>query len=362
MKNKLLIAMLLASVSLTACTNEGDKAPEATKQEEPAENTSKEKDSTDKTSSEDKQESTKSEKEANESSETVKINDINGEVEVKKNPQRVVALDNRTFETLEDWGIKPVAVPKAVMPDSSAFVSDDEIEDIGNHKEPNLEILAAADPDLVIIGQRFGSYEEDIRKLVPNADIINLNWDVSEEAGNPGENLVKGFKESIDGLGKIFEKEDEAEALKAKLDESIAKAKEAYDGKTVVSTVVSGGEIGYSAPSFGRVWGPLYEVLGLKPAIEVDNTSSDHKGDDISVEAIAEENPAYLLVLDRDAATSSASDSQPATDVIENSEAMKATDAVANNKIYYAPDDTYTNESPQTFIEIFEGLAELFGN
>lgn len=348
MKNKLLIAMLLASLTLTACgkdqaSNTEEKAE--TKVEQPAE----EKTSEENTASEES------------SDETVKIKDLTGEVEVRKNPKKVVALDNRTFETLEDWGIKLVAAPKPIMPATSGYKKDDSIVDIGNHKEPNLEALAAADPDLVIVGQRFGSYYEEIKKLLPNADVINLNWDVSEEAENPGENLINGLKDSVDSLGKIFDKEDEAEELKKKLDDSIAKAKEAYKGGSVVSVVVSGGEIGYSAPGFGRVWGPLYEVLGLKPAIEVTNTSSDHKGDDISVEAIAQANPAYLLVLDRDAAvTKDGEESTPASDVIEGSEALKATEAIKNSAIYYAPADTYTNESPQTFIKIFEGLADLF--
>lgn len=348
MKNKLLIAMLLASLTLTACgkdqaSNTDEKAE--TKVEQSAE----EKTSEENTASEES------------SDETVKIKDLTGEVEVRKNPKKVVALDNRTFETLEDWGIKLVAAPKPIMPTTSGYKKDDSIVDIGNHKEPNLEALAAADPDLVVVGQRFGSYYEDIKKLLPNADVINLSWDVSEEAENPGENLINGLKDSVDSLGKIFDKEDEAEELKKKLDDSIAKAKEAYKGGSVVSVVVSGGEIGYSAPGFGRVWGPLYEVLGLKPAIEVTNTSSDHKGDDISVEAIAQANPAYLLVLDRDAATTKdGEESTPASDVIEGSEALKATEAIKNSAIYYAPADTYTNESPQTFIKIFEGLADLF--
>lgn len=354
MKNKLLIAMLLASLTLTACGNDQAKKTEdmaETKVEESAE---------EKTS--DENEASKEEATGEETSnETVKIKDLTGEVEVRKNPKKIVALDNRTFETLEDWGIKLVAAPKPIMPKTSGYIKDDSIVDIGNHKEPNLEALAAADPDLVIVGQRFGSYYDEIKKLLPNADVINLNWDVSEEAENPGENLINGFKDSIDSLGAIFDKKDEAEELKAKLDESIAKAKDAYKEGSVVSVVVSGGDIGYSAPSFGRVWGPLYDVLGLKPAIEVTNTSSDHKGDDISVEAIAEANPAYLLVLDRDAAvTKDGEESTPASDVIEGSEALKNTDAIKNSAIYYAPADTYTNESPQTFIKIFEGLAELF--
>lgn len=361
MKNKLILAMLLASLSLTACQNDGADKKEETKQETPAAEEKAEDSAKKEEAPADEKADDKKEEAASTDSETVKVKDITGEVEVKKNPQKVVALDNRTFETLEEWGIKPVAVPKDVMPSTSGFVKDEEIQDIGNHKEPNLEVLAAADPDLVIVGQRFGKYTDEIKKLVPNAQVIDLNWNVSEEAEKPGENLINGFKDSIDTLGKIFEKEEEAEALKTKLDESIAKAKEAYDGSSVVSVVVSGGEIGYSAPHYGRVWGPLYEVLGLKPAIEVSNTSSDHKGDDISVEAIAEANPAALLVLDRDAAiTKEGEESTPAKDVIEGSEALKATDAIKNGKVYYAPADTYTNESPQTFIKIFEGLAELF--
>ncbi|WP_311487894.1 ABC transporter substrate-binding protein [uncultured Helcococcus sp.] len=332
MKNKLLVIALLLSLILTACSNNQGQDV-----------------------------NTKDETNAESSVDTVKIKDLTGEVEVKKNPKKVAALDNRTFETLENWEIKLVAAPKAVMPATSGYKTDETIADIGNHREPNLEALAAANPDLVIVGQRFGSHYDEIKKLLPKADIINLNWDVSKDAEKPGENLINGFKDSIDSLGAIFDKKAEADELKKNLDDSITKAKEAYKGGSVVSVVVSGGEIGYSAPGFGRVWGPLFQVLDLTPAIEIDNTSSDHKGDEISVEAIAQANPKYLLVLDRDAATTKAGEeSIPASDVIEGSQALKNVDAIKDSNIYYAPADTYTNESPQTFIKIFEGLADLF--
>ena len=85
--------------------------------------------------------------------------------------------------------------------------------------------------------------------------------------------------------------------------------------------------------------------------------SSDHQGDDISVEAIAQSNPDWIFVLDRDAAVSSASEAVPAQDVIDNSPALKNTKAVSRGKIVYAPKDTYTNESIQTYLELFEILA-----
>lgn len=289
---------------------------------------------------------------------TVEITDVHGTVTVPVNPKNVVALDSRTFETLADWGIELAAAPKPVMPADSPYVADASVQDIGNHREPNLEILAAADPELVIVGQRFANFYEDIKKIVPNAVVIDLNFDVSEAAATPGENLVNGLKNSTLALGQIFDKNAEAEKLTADFDQAIEKAKSAYNGTdTVMSVIVSGGNIGFSAPNSGRVWGPMYEIFGWVPALEVDKSSSDHQGDEVSVEAIAQSNPDWIFVLDRDAAVSSTEGATPAQDVIDHSPALKNTKAVSEGKIVYAPDDTYTNESIQTYLELFENLA-----
>lgn len=289
---------------------------------------------------------------------TVEVTDIHGTVTVPVNPKNVVALDNRTFETLSDWGIELAAVPKGVMPAESPYVSNEAVQDIGSHNEPNLEIIAAVNPELVIIGQRFAKYYEDIKALVPNAVVIDLSFDVSGESAAAGESLVNGLKNSTAALGKIFDKNEEADKLNASFDKAIADAKGAYNGTDkVMSVVVSGGNIGFSAPHTGRVWGPMYEIFGWVPALEVDGTSSDHKGDDISVEAIAQSNPDWIFVLDRDAAVSSTTDAVPAQDVINNSPALQNITAVTEERIVFAPNDTYTNESIQTYIELFENLA-----
>lgn len=290
---------------------------------------------------------------------TVEITDKHGTVTVPVNPKNVVALDNRTFETLSDWGIELAAAPKPVMPADSPYVSDEAVLDIGNHREPNLEILASVEPELVIIGQRFASYYEDIKAVVPNAAVIDLNFDVSKEAEKPGDNLVNGLKDSTMALGKIFDKNEEAEKLIADFDKAIETTKASYNGTdTVMSVVVSGGNIGFSAPKTGRVWGPMYEIFGWVPSLEIKEASSDHQGDEISVEAIAQSNPDWIFVLDRDAAVSSSEDAVPAKDVIDNSPALKNTKAVTEGNIVYAPNDTYTNESIETYLELFKDLAE----
>lgn len=235
---------------------------------------------------------------------TVDITDATGTVvTVPVNPERVVVLDNRSFETLESWGIQLAAVPKAVIPTTIGYKNDDSAQDIGNHREPKLEIIAAVDPELVIVGQRFAGFYEDIKKLVPNAAVINLNIDVSAKDGTSGQNLVNGFKDITLTLGKIFDKNDEAQALVAEFEKSIENAKASYNQEdTVMSVIVSGGNIGYSSPGNGRVWGPLYDILGWKSALDVAESTSDHQGDEVSVEAIAQSNPDWLFVMDRDAA------------------------------------------------------------
>ncbi len=288
---------------------------------------------------------------------TVEITDAHGTVTVPVNPKNVISLDSRSYETLADWGVELAAAPKGVMHADSPYVSDDSVQDIGNHREPNLEIIAAADPELVIIGQRFAGFYEEIKALVPNATVIDLEIDLSQEAETPGENLVNGVKNNTLILGRIFDKNKEAVELIAAFDHSIEEAKSAYNGTdTVMSVVVSAGNIGFAAPGAGRIWGPMYDMFGWVPALEVTGATSDHQGDDISVEAIAQSNPDWIFVLDRDAAVSSATDAVPAQDVIDNSPALKNTTAISKEQILYAPNDIYTNESIQTYIALFENL------
>ncbi|HEY8362315.1 MAG TPA: siderophore ABC transporter substrate-binding protein [Tissierellaceae bacterium] len=351
MKSKFLLLIsiiMIFALMLTACSSKSNNANETTQisSVEPNEGADN-----------------KIDEQTENQAETVEVIDAHGTVIVPVNPKNVVSLDNRTFETLASWGIKLAAAPKQVMPMDSPYIADESVLDIGNHREPNLEIIAAVEPELIIVGQRFASFYEDIKALVPNAAVIDLNFDISETAESPGENFVNGFKNTTLILGRIFNKSEEAKNLIAEFESALERAKAAYNGTDrIMSVIVSGGNIGFSAPRTGRVWGPLYEIFGWIPALDINNATSDHQGDEVSVEAIAQSNPDWIFVLDRDAAVSTSADYVPAKDVIENSPALQNVKAVKEGKIIYAPNDTYTNESIQTFIEIFESIANAFEN
>lgn len=293
----------------------------------------------------------------------VEITDAHGTVTVPINPAVVVALDSRTYETLDAWGVEVAAAPKPLLPDGVSYKTDDNVQDIGNHREPNLEIIAAVQPDLVIVGQRFGSYYEDIKALVPDAVVIDLNIDTSEEATTPGENLIQGFVGYTTVLGQIFDKNEEATQLVADFETAMENARAAYNGTdTIMSVIVSGGDVRFAAPGTGRVWGPLYEIFNWVPSLEVDGASTDHQGDDISIEAIAQSNPDWIFVMDRDGMNAGQEGVVPARDIISNSPALQNIDAVTNDQVFYAAENLYVSETIQSFTVLFNELAETLSH
>ncbi|SDC55462.1 siderophore ABC transporter substrate-binding protein [Streptomyces prasinopilosus] len=284
---------------------------------------------------------------------SVEIEDNHGTQKVEVPAKSVVATDNRTFQTLSDWGVELAAAPVDLIAKDNPYKTDKSIVNLGSHNEPDLEAVVAVEPDLVINGQRFASYREDIRKLAPDAAIVELD----PREGKP---FDEELKRQVEGLGKIFGHEEDARKLVEDFDAAIARAKDAYDPKDgVIGVITSGGEINYAAPGTGRTVGPVFDILGLTPAIEADG-STDHQGDDLSVEAIAAAKPDLMIVLDRDAAVSANTSEAyvPSNELLVESKALKNVPAVENDNIVYFPQLTYVNEGIQTYTAFFNDLAD----
>ncbi|WP_209373388.1 siderophore ABC transporter substrate-binding protein [Brevibacterium renqingii] len=288
-------------------------------------------------------------------SNTIEVEDNSGKQTVANPPESVVATDNRTFETLDTWGIELSAGAVSLMPDDLSYTKDDSILDLGSHREPDLEKVVEAKPDLIINGQRFSQYHDDLAKLAPDATILELD-------PRDDEPFDDELKRQTTVLGEVFGKQDEAKKLIEDFDASIERARSAYDeNDKAMGLITSAGDIGYSAPSVGRTVGPVFDILDLNPALEVEESSEDHQGDDVSVEAIADSNPDLMLVMDRDASFAPEDrdeGSAPAAEVLEDSEALKDVPAIKDDKIVYFPEDTYLNEGIQTYTEFFNSFAD----
>ena len=284
---------------------------------------------------------------------TVTVTDNHGEIEVPVDPARVVALDNTTFQTLSDWGIDLVAAPKPLMYDLWPNLSDgDDVLDVGLHREPDLEAVISAQPDLIVGGYRF----RDIY-----ADLVDIQPATIETSPRDGEEQIAELTRQVEILGQVFDREEEAAQLADDLDAAVAEARSAYNGTdTVVGLLTSGGEISYAAPGDGRGVGAVFPTLDLVPGIERAAENASH-GDDISVEAIAAANPEWLIVLDRDAMFGE-DGYVAARELIEGSEALRNVPAVAKGQIVYLDPSFYLDEGIQAYTKLYSDIAAAFAS
>lgn len=288
---------------------------------------------------------------------TVTVTDNEDEKTIEVPPERVGAFDNRTFALLEALDVDLVVAAQDLISDELDYANDDSILNTGNHREPDLEKIVEADPTLIISGQRYTQYDEDMKELAPDAEVLNFE-------PRDGEVFSEELIRQAEALGEVFQKEDEVAEIVSDFTEALDRAKEAYDGETtVLATIVSGGTVQYVAPGDGRTFGWIFDELGLEPALELEIDESDSHGDEISVETIAQGDPDVILALDRDAAVASDDEEVvPAEELLENNEALKGVTAVENGDIIYAPKDTYINESILAFTEILNQIADAFEN
>ncbi|MFI8568813.1 ABC transporter substrate-binding protein [Rhodococcus sp. NPDC078407] len=281
------------------------------------------------------------------SGDTITVDTADGAVQVPANPQRVVALDNTSFETLKAFGVEPVALPKPIMPYEGfeEWIDNEQILDIGTHREPNLELVSEAAPDLIIGGYRFQEYTDELGRIAPTIDISPTD-----------EGYVESLKAQTSALGDIFGKQEQASRIIADLDAASSDAAARTNGETVFLANVSGGKIDNGAQRIGR----LLEPLTLEDVFA--GEAGDVHGDSgLAPETVAQANPDWAIVLDRDAAAGEPG-AAPAKVVFDAQEAFANTTFTTENQIVYLDPFFYTRESIQAYTQAFSSISDAFAN
>lgn len=245
-----------------------------------------------------------------------------GETTVEKNPERVVVFDIPTLDTMEALGIdNVVGVPTSTYPENLSKFDSDEYTKVGTVKEVDLEAIKSADPDLIIIGGRQADYYDQLTAIAPTISVSKDNTD-----------YVGSVKENINLIGELFEVEDKASEAFAKVEKRLNEVKELVDGKEALTVMVNEGNL--SVYSDKSRFALINQGLGF---VNADETIEDSThGQKVTFEYLAEQNPEYLIVLDRGAATGGES---TAESVLDN-DLVKSMDAYKNGKIIYL--DAYT--------------------
>lgn len=256
-------------------------------------------------------------------SEEFTVKHLLGETKVKTNPKKVVVFDMGALDTLDKLGVKVAAVPHDGLPKYLSKYKGT-TENAGGLKEPDFEKINEMAPDLILISGRQTEAYKELSKIAPTVYV-----------GVDTANYMESFKENVTLLGKIFDKKDEAAKELARVDENINALKEkAPKDKTGLIVLASGGKVSAYGPD--SRFGIIHDVFGV-PAVDDKLEVSTH-GQSISFEYIAEKNPDYLFVVDRDAVAGdgAAAKKTVENDIVKNTKAFKE-----GNIIYLDPNYWY---------------------
>lgn len=278
---------------------------------------------------------------------TLTITHSSGEAAVPVNPTRVVALDWAVLDTLEALGVEAIGIPSSSNPPPTLprYRAGDHIK-AGSMFEPDLEAIKNAKPDLIILGRRSQPRYDEVARFGPT---IDLTPDPNDLLGSVVHNTRI--------LGEIFSRQEQADALITKLEDSVAELRSlTADRGTGLLLLTTGGKM--AAFGKGTRFGMIHDVFGVKPAVE--NLRVGRHGQAVSFEFLLDANPDWLFVMDRDAAIGR--DGIAAAKLMDN-ELVHVTNAGTKSQIVYLDPATWyllDNSGIRAMQSNVEQLIEAF--
>lgn len=216
------------------------------------------------------------------SSEMVTYSAVNGEVQIPKNPQRIVMVAGAFTGHLLALGLKPVGTGDESFNGYTEGKLDD-VVNIGN--DVPYEKIMELQPDLIVVWNDPETIEK-LSKIAPT---------VAVEYGIP-------LREQLMDFGKMTGREDQAKAWIAEWDAKIAEYKPIVEqavGDRTVSIFDSGSaKEFYAYGSFGRGGDIIYGEFGLKapPIIQKEAIDSGQGWAKLSLELLPEYAGDYIFI------------------------------------------------------------------
>ncbi|MFZ4863939.1 siderophore ABC transporter substrate-binding protein [Sphingobacterium sp. Mn56C] len=268
-----------------------------------------------------------------------------GVTTISSQPSRIVVLDIGALETLHELGVTPIAIPKKFMPE---YLNDlkkrEDIADVGSVIEPDFEAIHAQKPDLILISARQERFYKELSDIAPTVFI-----------GTDNKNYIASFKSNTLLLADIVGKKDVAQQKLDSLDAKIRTAQQFFDKdpNKGLFLIYNGGK--FNAFGSGSRFGFIHDVLHIKPVMELKDESVH--GQKVSNELIAEADPDYMFIVDRNAVVM---DRKAVKTEIENP-LIQQTKAFKNKKIFYLDPNVWFISgggitSVNLMIEAIEGL------
>ncbi|MBM7541482.1 siderophore ABC transporter substrate-binding protein [Amphibacillus cookii] len=301
-------------------------------------------DTTDTTDNDEAQEASNDQEEVDEGPSEIEVEHELGMTTVPTNPETVVVFDFGTVDTLDYLGVDIAAVPQANIPSYLNQFEADTYENAGTLFEPDFETLANLDPDLIIISGRTSEAYDDLADLAPT---IYMGVDESD--------YMTSFASNVSLLGEIFNKQDEAQEAVEQVNDDLADLVAVVpEDETGLIVLTNDGALNAYGP--GSRFGIIHDDFGIEP-VALDIEAATH-GQNISFEYVAEMDPDYLFVMDRNAVTGG---DYTASTTLDNELINQTTAAQEDQIVYLTPDYWYLSSGgiesvTQMIAEIKQGI------
>jgi len=256
-------------------------------------------------------------------SETKELTHALGTVKVPQQLNKIAVFDYAVLDILNELDIEVGGVAKGSLPQYLKKYTGDAYIDIGTLFEPNYEVLAKMQPDVIFISGRQKDCYEMLSAIAPT---VYLTVDATDYIGSLQKNV--GIVSKL--VNKEREGTDKITQINAKID--TLRAKIGQTNPTGLILLTNEGRL--SAYGQASRFGLIHNTLSIIP-IDKEIETSTH-GQTVSYEYVATKNPEYLFVIDRNRVVGGSDNSS----VFEN-ELMMQTKAYKANRIIFLNPETW---------------------
>ena len=225
----------------------------------------------------------------------VTVTHRSGTTDVPFNPQNIAVFDMAILDSLATLGLseRVIGMPQNAIVYLVSEFQDADVANFGTLHDPNMEMMARYDIDLIIISGRARPYFDELSELAPT---IDLGLDIADMAGS--------FLSNHRALGEIFGIEEAVEAnlsdILALFDEATALSAQLEDEKALIIMYNDGD---FQAFGPGGRFGIIHDVFGV-PYVDGGvglNAEGNHVNHGMTVnnEYIYAVDPAIIFVIDR---------------------------------------------------------------
>lgn len=250
-----------------------------------------------------------------------------GDTEIKGTPQRVVVLTNEGTEAVLALGIKPVGAVKSWTgsPWYEHIAADMEgVQELGEEGQPNLELIAGLQPDLIIANKmRHEEIYEQLKAIAPTVESETLrgDWKIN-------------FKLYAEALGKSEEADKQLAAFDSRVEDFKAKAGDKLKETVSVVRFMAGKTRVYHADTFSGI---IFDQIGIARN-DMTLNSKETFVDEITKERLPEVDAHRLFYFTYDTGDGKANDTEKEW---VNDPLWKGLSAVKEGRVYRVDDATW---------------------